>query len=122
MKVKHILSLILLVAFNTMALAQTEEKKEVNPEKRAQKLTEKMIKHLELSEDQKKAVYEANLKLVHKKIEQKAQMKAIRDSYSTEMKAVLTPEQYEKLEKKLKHKTREGRKHSRHKHKEEKQN
>tara|TARA_R110002124_G_scaffold64933_4_gene177035 strand:+ start:544 stop:936 length:393 start_codon:yes stop_codon:yes gene_type:complete len=106
MKAKNILVLLLVVAINTVGFAQ--KGKEKDPEKMAQMVTEKMTKKLELTEDQQKAVYEANLKMLKEKQEIQKQMKANREAHKAELSKVLSEEQMAKLEKKM-----EGRKEGR---------
>lgn len=81
-----------------------------NPEKAAQKATEKMKAALALSEDQSKKVYDINLQSI-RNIEivkkdtllapkdRKARHKAIQEQRKSELRKVLTPEQFAQMEK-----------------------
>lgn len=90
--------MLLIVAISTVSFGQ--KGKEFDPEKKAEMLTEKMTKKLELNEDQQKAVYAANLKMIQEKEEIHEQMKANRKAHMEAMSKVLTKEQLEKIEKK----------------------
>lgn len=82
-----------------------KEHKDLTPEERAQKRTDKMTKELELSEEQAKQVYAINLndakemeaiRIEKEKLKKRA--KAQREKSRTEMDNVLTAEQKVKME------------------------
>ena len=75
------------------ALGQEANDPERTPEKRAEKITERMSKNLNLTEDQKAAVYNANLKRVSAEKEQRS---TTLERYDADMKEILSEEQYEK--------------------------
>lgn len=65
-------------------------------EQRAQMRTDRMTKELSLSDQQAKQVYELNLVAVKEADAQMAQMRKAREAQAAKLKAILTPEQYEK--------------------------
>lgn len=102
MNIKNIFTLILIVAINTLSFGQRQ--KEFDPEKKAKALTEKMTEKLELSEDQAKAVYNANLKMLQEKEALHEQMKAQKEAHKEALAKVLDKEQMAKIEKKMERK------------------
>ncbi|MDN3669254.1 periplasmic heavy metal sensor [Echinicola jeungdonensis] len=101
-------ALMLVIVFQSQA-QRGEHKREFNPEKMAQKITDKMAEKLELSEDQKQKVYQLHLDRLQKRKEQHQEMmekrKAMREKMEAEHKEnqakleeILTPEQKAKWE------------------------
>lgn len=74
-------------------LGQEANNPERTPEKRAEKMTERMTKNLQLTEDQKTAVYNANLK---KASAEREQRRTTLERYDADMRQILSEEQYEK--------------------------
>lgn len=68
------------------------------PEQRAERRTALLKDKLLLSEDQKTKVYDAVLKLEKQRATDQQQIKANRETYETELRTILTPEQAEKYE------------------------
>ncbi len=103
---KIVLMLALVTGIGYAATAQEAQKTrtKVTPEQRAERQAERMKEALQLTEDQKKAIYELNLQSANKmkayKKDQrdanKDQFKKMRDEREAKMKSILTPEQYEK--------------------------
>lgn len=91
----------MVIAISTLSFGQ--KTKEFDPEKKAKMVTEKMAEKLDLTEDQQKAVYEANLKMLQEKEAIHQQMKASKKAHKAELAKVLSEEQIAKIEK------REGR-------------
>lgn len=93
---KHALLVVAMLAFGIQgALAQNTDKTERRPEAKAEKMTEMMTEKLELTDDQKTAVYEANLKLVSSERDQR---QALLDQHQADMRKILSEEQYEQWE------------------------
>lgn len=86
-----------LVVMSLSAFAQ----KDATSEERAQKQTAQLAKKLELTKEQETKIYELNLAQIKNREENKQQdreqFKAEREKYQTELAAILTPEQQEKL-------------------------
>ena len=88
------------------------------PAERAEKRTAKMTKHLDLNSEQAAKVKAINLKYAQKREELRGakgeksdrfeQMKSMKDAQKAEMKAVLTTEQFTKLEEKMRVQERKG--------------
>ena len=83
------------------------QKAKLNPEERAEKMTAKMTEELNLSEDQKKQIYQIHLdnatkrqaEMEARKEEMQAKRTAMMEknkAHQTQIEAVLTPEQKEK--------------------------
>lgn len=90
------------------AAAQAPERKVRTPEERAQHQTDRMTKDLGLSAEQTEKVKAINLKYADQvddmrgeakdqKDAQREAMKGMRDQRNADLKAVLTPEQYDKM-------------------------
>ena len=95
MKMKFLLSLLLVAAIGSGALAQAKHHgRDVNPEKMATKMTEKMAANLGLNDDQKAKVYESNLKFAKVRKESRNEMKSAADQHEADMKGILTEDQY----------------------------
>ncbi len=90
---KTLFALALMASFSISALAQGAPDTEHTPEQRAEKMTEKMAEHLNLTEDQKAAVYEANFQMASTKDEDR---KSNMEKHDANLKNILTEEQYKK--------------------------
>lgn len=111
--------LIALVGLTGMVNAQSEKKKDgLTTEQKAEKMTVKMKKSLNLTDEQVLKVKEANLNFVKERenmqIEIRQKGKQIRESHKINLQTILTPEQFkivsdkmDKKEKKMKHKMKE---------------
>jgi Spy/CpxP family protein refolding chaperone len=99
-----------------------KEAKNATPEQRAQKHVDGLASEITLTEDQKPKIYELALAKVKKADEirakyktaenkegKEAEMKALKKEFHTNVKAVLTPEQIEKLKAIQKEKKAAGR-------------
>ena len=81
------------------AEAQQEQKKRgpMTPEKVAERMTERMAKELDLSEEQKKEIYGLHLENATKRAEemkaQRERMKADQKAQQEKLEAILSPEQ-----------------------------
>jgi type II secretory pathway component PulL len=116
---KKIMILIALVGLTGMVNAQSEKKKDgLTTEQKADKMTAKMKKSLNLTEAQVLKVKEANINFVKERenmrIEIRQKNKQIRESHKTNLQSILTPEQFkivsdkmDKKEKKMKRKMKE---------------
>ncbi len=101
-----------------------EAHQKLTPEEKATKRTEKMTKHLELSEDQAQKIHTINLDYAnkmeaHKKEMQKikAKIKSEREKAKSEIDKILTDEQKVKLEEMKKKKQANKKEHQgKHKH------
>jgi Spy/CpxP family protein refolding chaperone len=102
---KIVLGLLLVAGLGTSAMAQGEKKdkgtlNKMSVEQRAEKQTERMSKSLELSADQKQALYKANLESAQAfkkdRKEQRAKMKALAQAREEKLKSILAPDQYQK--------------------------
>ena len=102
---KIMLFSFLLVPLLTLVLSvSAQEKQHMNPQEKAQKLTDWMKTNLKLTDDQVAKVQPINLKYAQKMADtknstqdQKAKMDAMKadeEAKDAELKAVLTPEQY----------------------------
>jgi Spy/CpxP family protein refolding chaperone len=106
---KLILAFVVLVAVSIGAFAQkggnNGPKKEFNPEKMAEKRSEKLKADLKLTEQQFAAVTKLNKESVANREAERKEMKAKHDAkksaYKNEMKKILTPEQYKTFEEKM---------------------
>lgn len=111
---KKLMILIALVGLTGMVNAQSEKKKDgLTTEQKADKMTAKMKKSLNLTEAQVLKVKEANINFVKERenmrIEIRQKNKQIRESHKTNLQSILTPEQFkivsdkmDKKEKKMK--------------------
>ena len=114
---KRVLWIIAVVSFiNFGAEAQQEQKKRepITPEKMAERMTERMAKELDLSEEQKKEVFALHLENATKRAkEMKAHREKIRQEQKAQqekLEAILSPEQKEQWDAK-KSEAREKRMH-----------
>jgi hypothetical protein len=91
---------ILALGLTGMVNAQTEKSDNLTTEQKADKLTERMKKSLNLTEAQIPKVREANLKMIQQKEQLKAEVKqrkqSIQENHKNELNTVLTPEQMKK--------------------------
>jgi pyruvate/2-oxoglutarate dehydrogenase complex dihydrolipoamide acyltransferase (E2) component len=100
----------LMIALISPAVAQDKKDfKKMSVEERAQKITDRMTKNLDLSDDQAKDVYKINLEHVKKMEELRNQKKAQNEKTKAELDKVLTDEQKKKAEE-LRKKRQENRK------------
>jgi|688.fasta_scaffold213345_2 Spy/CpxP family protein refolding chaperone len=106
---KLILSLAVISALSVGAFAQKSGnkggKRDFNPEKMAEKRSEKLKADLKLTEQQFAAVTKLNKESVANREAERKEMKAKHDAkksaYKNEMKKILTPEQYKTFEEKM---------------------
>ena len=110
---KTLLAMALTLGLGLVAYSQPADKSQHTPEERAEKMTERMAHHLELTEDQKNAVYEANFQLASA---QKEDRKANMEKHDANLKEILNEEQYEKWQ--ASNKNMKGRREKRQKHQE----
>ena len=107
---KKLLPTILLLSFAFFAIAQQTNNRQFDPEKMAEKQTERMVKQLSLNEKQAEQVEVIHLKYAKQQQQRREGLRAekearrterqkVRDAKMAELKKVLTPEQYTKLEK-----------------------
>jgi Spy/CpxP family protein refolding chaperone len=87
------------------SIAQEKGEKKMTPEQRAEKITQKMQKQLELTEAQTKKISSANLEMINSKraIQSemqalRAKVKALKENQRIQYKNILTAEQMQKLE------------------------
>jgi hypothetical protein len=116
---KKLMILIALVGLTGMVNAQSEKKKNgLTTEQKADKMTAKMNKSLNLTEAQVLKVKEANLNFVKERenmqTENRQKGKQLKESHKTNLQSILTPEQFkivsdkmDKREKKMKRKMKE---------------
>jgi protein CpxP len=97
---KRVLWMIAVISFISFgAEAQQEQKKRepMTPEKVAERMTERMAKELDLSEEQKKEVYALHLENATKRAEEmKAHREKIKEAQKAQqekLEAILSPEQ-----------------------------
>jgi len=114
------LMIIALSGLVGVASAQREHRKDVSPEERAQKISEKMKKELNLTDDQFEKVKTENLaffnkqKTTHNKMEAvRTELKTNLEEHKTKMKGILDEEQYEKAKKMLEDKMEKRKKRRR---------
>ncbi|MBP6620056.1 MAG: hypothetical protein KA188_07360 [Leadbetterella sp.] len=106
---KLIMSLALISALSVGAFAQKSgnegSKRDFNPEKMAEKRSEKLKADLKLTDQQLAAVTKLNKESVANRDAERKEMKAKHDAkksaYKNEMKKILTPEQYKTFEEKM---------------------
>jgi len=91
---------ILAIGLTGMVNAQTEKSDKLTTEQKADKLTERMKKSLNLTDAQIPRVKEANLKMIQQKDQLKAEVnqrkQSIKENHKNELNTVLTPEQMKK--------------------------
>jgi Spy/CpxP family protein refolding chaperone len=102
---KIVLGLLLVAGLGTSAMAQGEKKdrgefKKMTLEQRVQKQTDRMSNSLQLTDDQKQALYKANLESAQafkkEREERRAKMKALSQAREEKLKSILTPDQFQK--------------------------
>ena len=85
-----------------MVSAQSERGDKLTTEQKADKLTQKMKKSLNLTEAQIPKVKEANLKMIQQKEQLKAEIQqrkqSIQESHKNELNTILTPDQMKKAQ------------------------
>ena len=103
-----------------VASAQKEHRKDVSPEERAKKVSEKMKKELNLTDDQFEKVKTENLAFFKKQKTTQEKMAAVRnelktnlEEHKTKMKGILNEEQYVKAKKMLEDKMEKRKKRRR---------
>lgn len=99
---------LLIIGITVMSfatIAQEKGEKKMTPEQRAEKITQKMKKQLELTDAQTKKISSANLEMINSKraIQSemqalKAKVKALKENQRIQYKNILTAEQMKKLE------------------------
>ncbi|MEM9820367.1 MAG: DUF4890 domain-containing protein [Bacteroidota bacterium] len=121
---KFVLSLILLLAFSQITMAQ-RGRRGGDPQKRAERQTQQMVEQLSLSEAQAAKVKTVNMEMAKKMQEAFASaegdrkamretMQTIREEHKTELKKYLTSEQFaswEKIQEERRGNRKERRKH-----------
>ena len=104
---KLVLGLLLVAGLGPSTMAQGERKdrgeyKKMTLEQRAEKQTDRMSMSLELTADQKQALYKANLESAHafkqEREQRKAKMKELAQAREEKLKSILTPDQFQKHE------------------------
>ena len=104
MKKIMLFSFLLVPLLSLVLSVNAQDKQPMNPQEKAQKLTDWMKTNLKLTDDQVAKVQPINLKYAQKMADTKnstqdqnakmAAMKADEEAKDAELKAVLTPEQY----------------------------
>lgn len=106
---KLILAFAVLISVSVGAFAQkggnNGTRKEFNPEKMAEKRSERLKADLKLTDQQFAAVTKLHKESVASRVAERKEMKAKHDAkksaYKSEMKKILTPEQYKTFEEKM---------------------
>lgn len=107
-----VIAILLLAGLNGVALAQDQEQSTApqtgmrqmrSPEQRAQMLTDRMDKKLNLTDDQKKSVYDINLNTAQKindamQNHDRGAMRSIKQERDNTMQKVLTADQYQQYQ------------------------
>jgi len=113
----RILMIIALSSLVGVAHAQRRPGKELPPEEKAEKVSEKMKKELNLTDDQYEKVKAENLAFFNKQKSTHEKMEAVRnelktnlENHKTTMKSILTEEQLEKAKKMLEDKAEKRKK------------
>ncbi|WP_299461849.1 multiple ligand-binding protein 1 [uncultured Microscilla sp.] len=110
-----VLSLLMVLLVNATSYAQRGRRgNNLTAEQRAEKAAKRLTKKLGLNADQTAQVQAANLKMQTAKdaartTRDRAAMKSASEAYRTELKTILTSEQYSKFEQMKKRKKRKGR-------------
>lgn len=120
---KNLMLAVMIAAGSMISVAGYSQDKQMDPEARAKKVTEKMKTELSLSDDQYKKVYDINLKYGEKMHDirkqdgdRQAKMNEVRDlnkAKNDELGAVLSKEQmdkYKEMKKGARHKMHDRRK------------
>lgn len=90
---KTLFALAIMAVFSLTSFAQNATDTKRPAEQKAKKMTERMAENLNLTEDQKTAVYEANFQMASAKEENS---KGNMEKHDANMREILTEEQYEK--------------------------
>ena len=105
MKVLKGILVIGVAVMSFTSMAQEKGEKKMTAEQRAEKITQKLKKKLELSEAQTKKIASANLEMIKNKraIQEemktlKAKIKTLKESQKNQYEKILTPDQMKKLE------------------------
>lgn len=107
-----VIAILLLAGLNSAAIAQDQEqlsaqqmhnRQRRTPEQRARMLTDRMDKKLNLTEDQKKSVYDINLNTAQKMNDamqnhDREAMRSIKQERDDAMQKVLTADQYQQYQ------------------------
>jgi len=111
--------LIGMTATATITAQEIEAVKEIRkervkktPEERVQANTDRLVKRLDLSEEQAAKIYEINMKYASEAKVERAERKAKKEQQASEIKAVLDEKQaakFDKMAQKRKHKMRKNR-------------
>lgn len=92
-----IIAVISFIGFGAEAQQEQKNREPMTPEKVAARMTERMAKELDLSEEQKKEVYALHLETATKRAEemkvQRERMKEDQKAQQEQLKAILSPEQ-----------------------------
>lgn len=93
---KKLAAVVLGLLISIGAFAQNKERpmRDISPEKRAEKMTERMDEKLTLTEEQKTAVYEANLTMVKESTESKENREEVVAQHDAALKKTLSEAQY----------------------------
>ena len=105
-KIGLMLTALIMVCSVSMAQGPRGDRN-MDPKKRAEQMTEQMVKDYSLTDAQKEKVQAMNLDMSQKMSEitgddrdaRRTQMEKIRTDYNTKLKTVLTDDQYTKFEK-----------------------
>lgn len=110
--------MIALMLVGGMAMAQGHRKggnRDVNPQARAERMTERMVKEFSLNDAQKKELLEANTALMGKAAESKKsrreEAKALRETYNAQLQKIMTKDQYAAYTKKQAERKQKMREH-----------
>lgn len=92
-----IIAVISFISFGAEAQQEQKKREPMTPEKVAERMTERMARELDLSEEQKKEVYALHLENATKRAEemkaQRERMKADQKAQQEKLEAILSPEQ-----------------------------
>lgn len=89
-----ILIAVLSLLIATPLLSQNKEQKQNTPEMRAEKMTNDMTRELNLTEEQREALYEANLRKTKVVPDNTQVARDAEDRYDADLKEIFTDEQY----------------------------
>lgn len=100
---KKLLMIAIIFSLSFTAFAQRGQQREMStPEQKAERMTNRMAEQVDLSEEQKKEIYNINLQNAqNRQVEmeaRRAEMEAKRAEMKSQIEAVLTPDQKEKWE------------------------
>jgi len=105
---KNLMMLLVVATFATTSSAQINQapvkeelkKERKSPESRAEKQTNKMVKHLDLTEEQAEKIYQINLEYASLAKQKKAERKATLKEKNLKIKEILSEEQAKIFDKK----------------------